>query len=160
MLFFYFLFKKLSALVPHTLVSGRHQRHLEGAWEASWWPNLAIHRLDRCANVPYFTWCDACKHIIVGLHRWSIVKIFSFFYLSWQLKYTILLYLFIVCFGLASMPDPSYLVLGITPDPRTLGLVTMLGPRALDLHVWCYTRVWVGSHVWPQTHNSWIWYNR
>jgi len=57
--------------------------------------------LPRSVARVYISWLDYC--------RWSIVYVFSFFSLSWQLKYISILSLFVVCLGLAWLPDRSHL---------------------------------------------------
>jgi len=66
---------------------------------------------------------------------------FSFFSIFWQLKWIIIICLFVVCLGLARavrpkhlgcgkhVPDPSYLSLGTTQDLRSLDITTMFGVR-------------------------------
>ena len=73
-----------------------------------------------------------CKDIMVGLSL--MINCLCFFsFLSWQLKCTIVICLFVVCLGLATKLDSSYLSLGIMLDPRSLGLTTIPDLRALGL---------------------------
>jgi hypothetical protein len=112
---------------------------------ASLWPNMVIHNIERCASVPFFTWCSTRKYIMVGLS--SIIDCFSFFFLLSLLAIKVFnCPLFVFCLlgydshlsnpsnlGFAWSSDPTDLDLALPSDSRGLGLMAMLNPTDLDL---------------------------
>jgi hypothetical protein len=61
---------------------------------------MAKHHLDRCVDVPSFTWCNVCIHIMDELSL--VINCLCFFFLFSLLttKCIIILCLFTVCFCL------------------------------------------------------------
>jgi hypothetical protein len=53
--------------------------NIKEAHETLRWSNLAIHRITRYADVPSSIWCNACRHIMVGLS--SMINCLCFFFL-------------------------------------------------------------------------------
>jgi len=94
---FNFLIEKLMARVLHAPVSGWCLHHSGGACDTTRWPNLAIHHLSGYVAVSSSTWYDVCGLIMVRLPL--IIDCFSFFSLYWQLKCTIIL--FVYCFSIS-----------------------------------------------------------
>ena len=96
---------------------------------ASLWPNLVIHSLDRCVGVLSSRWCSACKFIMVGLS--PVIDCFCFFFLFSLL--TIKVFncpLFIYCLlGYSGhLSDPNSLDLTWSPNPTDLGLALLSDP--------------------------------
>jgi len=80
--------------------------------------------------VSFFTWCDVCRYIIVGLP--SVIDCLCFFFLFYLLTTKVDNYYLFVCCLLGygkHVPDPSYLSLGTTQDLRFLNMTTMFGVR-------------------------------
>jgi hypothetical protein len=66
--------------LTHQRVGGaRRPRHLGGACDTTQYPNLVIHRLLGCVAIPSFTWCGACRRIMVGLP--PVINCLCFFFL-------------------------------------------------------------------------------
>jgi hypothetical protein len=65
----------------------------------------------------------------LNCRQWSIVCVFSFFFLSWQLKCTIVLSLFIICLGLAWGVRPKKLRSGTYSRPKSLGFGSHTRPQ-------------------------------
>ena len=131
----------------------RTSQRVGGAWDISWWPNLPICRITRCAVMPSFIWSSTCRHIMVGLL--SVIDCLSFFlsFLSWQLKCTIVLSLLFVWVW-HRLSDLSALDVALMCDtrprhefsrPRGFGLAWLPDPRRLGLQ----------GH---QTQRSWLWH--
>jgi len=50
-----------------------------GACDATQWPIMSIRRLPRCVAVSFFTWCGACRRIMVELLL--VIDCLRFFFL-------------------------------------------------------------------------------
>jgi len=112
--------------VPHDPVSGRHSHHEGGVWDASRLSNLAIHRLTRCADVPFSIWYGACRHIMVQLP--SMIDCLCFFFVFSLLTTKVHNCPLFVCYLFRSS-NPSTLDLKNMQDPRFVGLTTIFGER-------------------------------
>lgn len=44
------------------------------------WPNMAFRRITRCIDMLSFSWCDLCRHIMVGLP--TMIDCLCFFFSS------------------------------------------------------------------------------
>jgi len=111
-------------------------------YDAFRWPNLVIRCLTGCEVVSSFTWCGECRQIMVGLSSMIDCLFFSFFSLSWQLKYIIIL--FVCC-----LSNQTWLL-----DPSGLGLATLCKYTMDQDTVYCRLAQWIFQAL-----KAWDWAN-